>query len=78
MTPSSLNRAALVPKTGIDVQSAPNAARLRTSWRPTSRRASSPPRRSYLLIATVSAKSSMSIFSSCDAAPYSGVMTYSR
>jgi len=29
-----------------------------------------------LLIATTSAKSSMSIFSSCDAAPNSGVITY--
>ena len=35
------------------------------------------PRRSNLLMATTSAKSSMSIFSSCDAAPNSGVMTYS-
>ena len=57
---------------------APNASRLRTSWRPTSRRASSAPRRSNLLIATTSAKSSMSIFSSCDAAPNSGVITYSE
>ena len=58
-------------------QEEPNASRLRTSWRATSRRASSAPRRSYLLTATASAKSSMSIFSSCEAAPYSGVMTYS-
>ena len=57
---------------------APNASRLRTSWRATSRRASSAPRRSNLLIATTSAKSSMSIFSSCDAAPNSGVITYSE
>jgi hypothetical protein len=33
------------------------------------------PGRSNLLIATRSAKSSISIFSSCMAAPYSGVMT---
>ena len=42
----------------------------------TSRRASSAPRRSNLLMATASAKSSMSIFSSCEAAPNSGVITY--
>jgi hypothetical protein len=54
----------------------PNASRLRTSCRPTSRSASSAPRRSNLLIATTSAKSSMSIFSNCDAAPNSGVITY--
>ncbi len=54
----------------------PKASRLRTSWRPTSRIASRAPRRSNLLIATTSAKSSMSIFSSWEAAPNSGVMTY--
>ena len=78
MTPSSLKVAALVPKTGMSSQDLPNASRLRTSWRPTSLRASSAPRRSNLLIATTSAKSSMSIFSSCDAAPNSGVITYSE
>ena len=36
------------------------------------------PLRSNLLIATASAKSSMSIFSNCDAAPNSGVITYSE
>ena len=76
MTPSSLNVAALVPKTGMSSGRLPNASRLRTSWRPTSRIASSAPRRSNLLIATTSAKSSMSIFSSWLAAPNSGVMTY--
>ena len=76
VTPSSLNRAALVPKTGMSSQDAPKAARLRTSCRATSRRASSAPRRSNLLIATTSAKSSMSIFSNWEAAPYSGVITY--
>ncbi|CAM5455844.1 hypothetical protein SANTM175S_01555 [Streptomyces antimycoticus] len=54
----------------------PNASRLWTSWRPTSRNASFAPRRSNLLIATTSAKSSMSIFSSGEAAPNSGVITY--
>ena len=54
----------------------PKASRLRTSCRPTSRSASSAPRRSNLLIATTSAKSSMSIFSSWEAAPNSGVITY--
>jgi hypothetical protein len=42
----------------------------------TSRSASAAPLRSNLLIATKSAKSSMSIFSSCVAAPNSGVITY--
>ena len=78
MTPSSLKVAALVPKTGMSCGCLPNAPRLRTSWRPTSRSASLAPRRSNLLIATVSAKSSMSIFSSCEAAPNSGVITYSE
>ena len=76
--PSSPNRAALVPNTGMSCQSLPNASRLRTSWRPTSRRASSPLRaieRSTLLTATASATSSISIFSSCEAAPNSGVIT---
>ena len=59
-------------------QGTPNASRLRTSCRATSRRASSAPRRSNLLTATASAKSSMSIFSSWEAAPNSGVMTYSE
>ena len=77
MTPSSSKVAALVPNTGMSCHAAPKASRLRTSWRPTSRRASSAPRRSNLLIATASAKSSMSIFSSWDAAPNSGVITYS-
>lgn len=77
MTPSSWNVAALVPNTGISSGREPNASRLRTSWRPTSRSASAAPLRSNLLMATTSAKSSMSIFSSCDAAPNSGVMTYS-
>ncbi len=78
VTPSSLKRAALVPKTGMVSQLCPKASRLRTICRATSRRASSAPRRSNLLIATTSAKSSMSIFSSCEAAPNSGVITYSE
>ena len=71
----SSNRAALVPKTGMSSHELPKADRLRTSWRATSRRASCAPRRSNLLIATTSAKSSMSIFSSWEAAPNSGVIT---
>ncbi len=55
VTPSSLKLAALVPKTGMSSHVTPNASRLRTSWRATSRRASSEPRRSNLLIATMSA-----------------------
>ena len=78
VTPLSLNVAALVPKTGMSSGRAPNASRLRISWRDTSRSASAAPRRSNLLIATTSAKSSMSIFSSCEAAPNSGVITYSE
>ena len=78
VTPSSLKVAAEVPYTGMSSGRMPNASRLRTSWRPTSRRASLAPRRSNLLIATTSAKSSMSIFSSCEAAPNSGVITYSE
>jgi hypothetical protein len=70
-----LKRAAEVPKTGMSSQEVPNAERLRTSCRATSRRASSAPRRSNLFTATTSAASSMSIFSSCEAAPYSAVMT---
>ncbi len=42
----------------------------------TSRKASSAPRLSNLFSAMISAKSSISIFSSCVAAPYSGVITY--
>ena len=42
----------------------------------TSRNASKDPRLSNLFMATKSAKSSMSIFSSCVAAPNSGVITY--
>ncbi len=67
-----------MPKTGMSSGEEPKASRLRTIWRATSRRASSAPRRSNLLTATASAKSSMSIFSSCELAPYSGVITYSE
>ena len=42
----------------------------------TSRKASKEPRLSNLLMATKSAKSSISIFSNCVAAPNSGVITY--
>ena len=40
VTPSSLKLAALVPNTGMSSGRAPNASRLRASWRDTSRRAS--------------------------------------
>ena len=76
VTPLSLKVAALVPNTGMSCGRAPNADRLRISWRDTSRSASAAPRRSNLLIATTSARSSMSIFSSWDGAPNSGVITY--
>ncbi len=77
MTPSSLNREAIVPNTGISSGDDLNASRLRCTCFRTSRSASCAPLRSNLLIATNSAKSSMSIFSSCEAAPNSGVITYS-
>ena len=56
-----------MPNTGMSSGRRSNASGLRTIWRRTSRRASSPPRRSNLLMATTSAKSSMSIFSSWEA-----------
>ena len=76
VTPSSLKRAAWVPNTGISSGFLPKASRLRCTCLATSRSASAAPLRSNLLMATNSAKSSMSIFSSWLAAPYSGVMTY--
>ncbi len=76
VTPSSLKRAACVPKTGMSSVGVENSSRLRWYCLRTSRSASSAPLRSNLLIATKSAKSSMSIFSSCEAAPNSGVITY--
>jgi hypothetical protein len=75
VTPSSSNREATVPKTGRSSSVEPNDSRLRWSWRRTSRSASSAPRRSNLLMATASAKSSMSIFSSWLGAPNSAVIT---
>ncbi len=65
-----------MPNTGRLAWSTSNSSRLRAYWRRTSRSASSAPRRSNLLITTISAKSSMSIFSSWLAAPNSGVITY--
>jgi hypothetical protein len=76
VTPSSLKRAAMVPNTGIWSGMTVKASRLRCTCLATSRSASAAPLRSNLLIATNSAKSSMSIFSSWLAAPNSGVMTY--
>jgi hypothetical protein len=75
VTPSSLKRAAMVPNTGMSSGFSPKRSRLRWYCLRTSRSASSAPLRSNLLMATKSAKSSMSIFSSCEAAPNSGVMT---
>ncbi len=76
MTPRSWNWWAQVGNAGSPSSGMVNSARLRRSCLRTSRSASSAPGRSNLLIATRSAKSSMSIFSSCIEAPYSGVMTY--
>ncbi len=76
VTPSSLKRLAMVPKTGILSGMTVNASRLRCTCLATSRSASAAPLRSNLLMATNSAKSSMSIFSSWLAAPNSGVITY--
>jgi hypothetical protein len=76
VTPSSLKRLAMVPNTGILSGITVNASRLRCTCLATSRSASAAPLRSNLLMATNSAKSSMSIFSSWLAAPNSGVITY--
>jgi hypothetical protein len=75
VTPSSLKRAAMVPYTGIASGDWPKLCRFLCTCLRTSRKASSAPLRSNLLMATKSAKSSMSIFSSWLAAPNSGVMT---
>ena len=77
VTPSSLKRDAIVPYTGIVSGACLNSSRLRWYCLRTSRSASCAPLRSNLLMATKSAKSSMSIFSSWLAAPNSGVITYS-
>ncbi len=76
VTPSSLKRLAMVPNTGICSGGSLKASRLRCTCLATSRSASAAPLRSNLLMATNSAKSSMSIFSSWLAAPNSGVITY--
>ncbi len=76
VTPSSLKCEAWVPNTGMSSGFLPKASRLRCICLATSRSASMAPLRSNLLMATNSAKSSMSIFSSWLAAPYSGVITY--
>jgi len=73
--PGSLNCEAMVPKTGRLSSVASHALRLRRSCLRTSRSASREPRLSNLLMAMTSAKSIMSIFSSCVAAPYSAVIT---
>ena len=78
VTPLSLKRGRAGPEhrhvLRPGAERGPVADQLRGTRRAARRRA---PRRSNLLIATTSAKSSMSIFSSCDAAPNSGVITYS-
>ncbi|OQB98291.1 MAG: hypothetical protein BWX79_03351 [Alphaproteobacteria bacterium ADurb.Bin100] len=66
----------MVPNTGICSAGVVQASLLRCTCLATSRRASEAPLRSNLLMATNSAKSSMSIFSSWLAAPNSGVITY--
>ena len=66
----------MVPNTGICSVGVVHASLLRCTCLATSRSASAAPLRSNLLIATNSAKSSMSIFSSWLAAPNSGVITY--
>jgi hypothetical protein len=74
LVPGSLNWLAMVPTTGSVSSSASHSWWLRLYCFFTSRTASRAPRLSNLLMATTSAKSSMSIFSSCVAAPNSGVM----
>ena len=66
----------MVPKTGMSSVGVVHASLLRCTCLATSRKASLAPLRSNLLMATNSAKSSMSIFSSWLAAPNSGVITY--
>ena len=66
----------MVPNTGICSVGVVHASLLRCTCLATSRSASAAPLRSNLLMATNSAKSSMSIFSSWLAAPNSGVITY--
>ena len=75
--PASLKCEATVPNTGISSGGVEKASRLRCTCLRTSLSASRAPLRSNLLMATASAKSSMSIFSSWLAAPNSGVITYS-
>ena len=74
--PGSLNCEAIVPKTGKSESAISHSWWFRTYCFLTSRKASKAPRLSNLLMATKSAKSNMSIFSSWVAAPNSGVMTY--
>ena len=76
--PGSLNCDAIVAITGICSTGRENCLWFRWYCFRTSRSASSAPRLSNLLSATTSAKSSMSIFSSCVGAPKSGVITYSE
>src|SRR3972149_5905308 len=66
----------MVPYTGISSAARVNAWRFRCTCFRTSRSASSAPFLSNLLMATKSAKSSMSIFSSWLAGPNPGVIPY--
>jgi len=68
----------MVPNTGMVSGGNLNASLFLWYCFLTSRSASAAPLRSNLLMATKSAKSSMSIFSSWLAAPNSGVITYSE
>ena len=76
LMPGSLNWLAMVGYAGTSSSAVWKATRLRFHCLRTSRSASSAPRLSYLLSTMSSAKSSMSIFSSWLAAPYSLVITY--
>ncbi|GAL73267.1 hypothetical protein JCM19302_169 [Jejuia pallidilutea] len=74
--PGSLNCEAIVPKTGNSSWGVSQRLLLRIYCFFTSLSASNAPRLSNLFIATKSAKSNISIFSSWVAAPNSGVITY--
>ena len=66
----------MVPKTGRSSSLASHKLWFRMYCFFTSRKASKAPRLSNLFSAITSAKSNISIFSNCVAAPYSGVITY--
>jgi hypothetical protein len=76
VTPSSLKRAAMVPNTGISSAACGPGFLVALHLLGDVAQRVGAPLRSNLLMATNSAKSSMSIFSSWLAAPNSGVITY--